>query len=636
MVLCIACFYSFYLIIIPKNGCFINALSAKMPRMKSKNIRNFCIIAHIDHGKSTLADRFLEITSTLAQRDMKHGQMLDTMDIEQERGITIKLQPVRMDYEHEGEKYVLNLIDTPGHVDFSYEVSRSLAACEGAILVVDATQGIEAQTLANCYMALDHDLEIIPVLNKIDLPSADVESRAKEIEDALGIPKEDIVAVSAKEGTNVESVLKKVIEVLPPPKEASVDDELKGLIFDSVYDPYKGVVIYVRLNSGSIKKGDTVYFLNTKKSIDVLEVGHFRPKYSPCNKLSAGEVGYVVTGLKSVRDARVGDTVWKAGNSKMELSDAKPLDGYSVVRPFVFAGVFCTDSDDYQILRDALSKLQINDSALTYEPEHSGALGHGFRCGFLGLLHMEIVQERLEREYNLSLIVTAPSVSYLVVTNKGEENMIASPAELPEPAFVSEIREPWVKIEILVPKDFVGAVMTLCSEKRAVSKNMQYLDEKRVLLTFEIPLASIVVDFYDSLKSVTSGYASMNYEYLDYRVGNLVKLDILIAGEIVDALSLIVHRDNAFYVGRNLTKKLKELVPRANFVIPIQASIGSKVVARETLSAYRKDVTAGLYGGDISRKKKLLAKQKKGKKRMKMVGKVELPQEAFLAVLKKD
>lgn len=603
--------------------------------MSTKNIRNFCIIAHIDHGKSTLADRFLEITNTLEKREMKHGQLLDTMDIEQERGITIKLQPVRMDWEENGESYVLNLIDTPGHVDFSYEVSRSLAACEGAILVVDATQGIEAQTLANCYMALEHDLEIVPVLNKIDLPSADVEQRAKELENALGIPKEEIIAVSAKEGTNVEQVLTKVIEKVPAPKDATDDDELKALIFDSVYDPYKGVVAFVRLQSGSIKKGDKVYFLNTKKEIDVLEVGHFKPKYSPANKLSTGEVGYIVTGLKSVREARVGDTIWKSGKNKISLNDAEALEGYSVVRPFVFAGVFCTNADDYSLLRDALDKLQINDSALSFEPEHSGALGYGFRCGFLGLLHMEIVQERLEREYNLDLIVTAPSVSYVVISSDGE-NKISSPAELPDPSKINAIKEPWVKVEILVPKEYVGPIMTLCTEKRAKSKDMQYLDENRVLLVFEMPLASIVVDFYDNLKSASSGYASMNYEYLDYRIENLVKLDILVGGEVIDALALIVHRDNAFYIGQKMTKKLKELIPKHQFPVALQASIGSKVIARETIAAFRKDVTAGLYGGDVSRKNKLLKKQKAGKKRMKMMGKVQVPQEAFLAVLKKD
>lgn len=602
-----------------------------------KNIRNFCIIAHIDHGKSTLADRFLEVTKTVEKRDMKHDQLLDTMELEQERGITIKLQPVRMDWEHNGEKYILNLIDTPGHVDFSYEVSRSLAACEGAILVVDATQGIEAQTLANCYMALDHNLEIIPVLNKIDLPAADVARRAQEIEDALGIAKEEVIPVSAKEGTNVEQLLATIVEKMPAPKGDSGDhDELKALIFDSVYDSYKGVVTYVRLKSGSIKKGDKVYLLNTRKQIDVLEVGYFKPKYQPCQMLHCGEVGYIVTGLKSVRDARVGDTIWRAGRQEIDLDQAIPLPGYHVVKPFVFAGVFCTNADDYPLLRDALEKLRLNDSSLSFEPESSGALGHGFRCGFLGLLHMDIVQERLEREYDLDLIVTAPSVSYVVVMSNGEEKVIASPSDLPDPSKIEAIREPWVKVEILSPQDCMGGIMTLCSDRRGVFKNVQYLDEKRVVMHFELPLASIVVDFYDYLKSLSSGYASMSYEYLDYRQDDLVKLDILVAGERVDALSLIVHRKDSFYTGQKLVKKLKEIIPRAQFVIPIQAAIGAKVIARETISALRKDVTGYLYGGDVTRKRKLLEKQKKGKKRMKMMGKVELPQEAFLAILRKD
>ncbi|PIZ75047.1 elongation factor 4 [Candidatus Peregrinibacteria bacterium CG_4_10_14_0_2_um_filter_38_24] len=599
------------------------------------NIRNFCIIAHIDHGKSTLADRFLEVTNTIAKRDMKHGQMLDTMELEQERGITIKLQPVRMEWEKGGEKYILNLIDTPGHVDFSYEVSRSLAACEGAILVVDATQGIEAQTLANCYMALDHGLEIIPVLNKIDLPSADVELRSKEIEDVLGISKDEIIAVSAKEGTNVELVLDRVIERIPAPKPFNVGDEFKALIFDSVYDTYKGVVTYVRVTSGEVKKGDKIYFLNTKTYIEVLEIGHFKPKYKPCQILRAGEVGYIVTGVRSVREARVGDTIWAAGSTGMDLPQAIALPGYSVVRPFVFAGVFCTDTDEYPMLREALDRLQLNDSSLSYVPEQSGALGSGFRCGFLGLLHMDIVQERLEREYDLDLIVTAPSVSYIAVTGK-DEVFVSSPSELPDPSHIDGIKEPWVKIEVLTPKDYVGSIMTLCTEKRGEFKNMQYLSLSRVLVIFELPLASIVIDFYDSLKSLTSGYASMNYEHLDFRLGNLVKLDFLIAGEKVDALSLIVHRNDAERIGREMTKKLKDLIPREQFVIPIQAAIGAKVVARETVSGFRKDVTSGLYGGDYSRKRKLLEKQKKGKKRMKMMGKVNLTQEAFLAVLKKN
>jgi GTP-binding protein LepA len=604
--------------------------------MKQSNIRNFCIIAHIDHGKSTLADRFLEVTNTISKREMKHAQMLDMMDLEQERGITIKLQPVRMDWEYKGEKYILNLIDTPGHVDFSYEVSRSLAACEGAILVVDATQGIEAQTLANCYMAMEHNLEIIPILNKIDLPSADVELRAQEIEDALGIPKEEVIAISAKEGTNVEKVLERVIERVPHPLEASTTGELKALIFDSIYDSYRGVVTYVRLQSGSIKKGDKLYFLNTKKEVGVLEVGYFRPKYVPADVLYAGEVGYVVTDLKSVREARVGDTMWQAAESGAELDKAIPLPGYHVVKPFVFAGIFCTETEDYNLLREALERLKLNDSALSFQPENSTALGFGFRCGFLGLLHMDIVQERLEREYDLDLIMTAPSVSYEIVMSDGEVIPISSAAELPDPAKIDQIKEPWVKVELLTPKDYIGNIMTLCTEKRGIYKNMHYLDKKKVIIQFELPLASIIVDFYDKLKSITSGYASMNYEYLENRAENLVKLDILVAGEKVDALAIIVHKDESFYVGQAMAKKLKELIPRAQFVIPIQAAIGGKIIARESIAAFRKDVIGCVYGGDYTRKRKLLEKQKKGKKRMKMMGKISLPQEAFMAVLKKD
>jgi GTP-binding protein LepA len=598
-------------------------------------IRNFCIIAHIDHGKSTLADRLIEITNTLSKREMKHEQMLDTMELEQERGITIKLQPVRMEWVHEGENYQLNLIDTPGHVDFTYEVSRSLAACEGAILVVDASQGIQAQTLANCYLALEHDLEIVAVLNKIDLPSADVERVGAEIEHTLGIPASEIIPISAKEGTNVDKLLAAVIEKIPAPKSQETE-ETKALIFDSVYDSYKGVVAYVRVKSGSIKKGDKVYFLNTKKSIEVLEVGCFRPQYQKTERLNTGEVGYVVTGLKTVREARVGDTIWKGGETEVDLSGAVPLRGYTEVKPFVFASIFSVDGDDYPLLRTALEKLQINDAALSFEPENSGALGHGFRCGFLGLLHMEIVQERLEREHNLDLIVTAPSVSYGVVLKNGEEFLIKNPAEFPEQAVIEYVKEPWVKLEILTPKEYVGAIMKLCQEKRGVQKNMQFIDQDRVILIIEIPLGSIVIDFYDSLKSISSGYASMNYEYLEFREGDLVKLDMMIAGEKVEALAQIVHRSDAPYLGRDLTKRLKELIPRANFEIAIQAAVGAKVIARETLGALRKDVTAKLYGGDRSRKDKLLKKQKEGKKRMKMIGKVELPQSAFLAVLKKD
>jgi len=603
--------------------------------MNIRNIRNFCIIAHIDHGKSTLADRFLEVTGTISKREMKRGQMLDTMELEQERGITIKLQPVRMDYVYNDEKYILNLIDTPGHVDFTYEVSRSLAACEGAILVVDAAQGIEAQTLANCYMAMEHNLTFIPVLNKIDLPSADVEQRAREIENTLGIPKEDIIAISAKEGTNVEDVLAAVVEKIPPPKESSEDDETKALIFDSVYDSYRGVVSYIRVMTGHIRKGDKIYLLHNRNELEAVEVGYFKPQYKPADVLYAGEVGYVVSGLKNVADARVGDTVWKPGKQSVTIAQAVPLDGYKEVKPFVFASIFCVEGDDFPILRDALQKLQLSDSALSFEPEQSGALGHGFRCGFLGLLHLDIVQERLEREYDLDLIVTAPSVSYIAVKKGGEEVFLSNPADLPDLASVLEIREPWVKVEVVTPKEYVGNIMQMSLEKRGLNKSMQYMDQNRVILIFEMPLAAIVTDYYDMLKSISSGYASMNYEYLEYRAGKLAKLDILVAGQKIDALSSIVHKDQAFYIGSELVKRLKGLIPRAQFEISLQAAIGSKVIARESLSALRKDVTAKLYGGDRSRKDKLLQKQKAGKKRMKKVGKIDLPQEAFMAVLKK-
>lgn len=602
----------------------------------TQKIRNFCIIAHIDHGKSTLADRLLELTATVSKRDMKHEQLLDTMELEQERGITIKLQPVRMEWEYNEEKYILNLIDTPGHVDFSYEVSRSLAACEGAILVVDATQGIEAQTLANCYLALEHDLTFIPVLNKIDLPSADVEGRSKEIENALGIPAEEIIAVSAKEGTNVEKVLEAVIEKTPPPKDFEEGSETKALIFDSIYDSYRGVVTYVRVVSGELKRGDKIVLLNNKRELEVIEVGYFKPKYVPANSLQTGEVGYVVTGLKDVKDARVGDTIWKPGTKALKASEASALSGYKEVKPYVFASIFCSEGDDYPLLRDALEKLQLSDAALTFEPEQSGALGHGFRCGFLGLLHLDIVQERLEREFDLDLIVTAPSVSYITVMKDGEERFVANPSAMPDPTHIEAVKEPWVKVEVLTPKDYVGAVMQMSLERRGLNTGMQYIDENRVIVVLEMPLASIVTDYYDQLKSITSGYASMNYEYLEYREGKLVKMDILIAGEPVDALSVIIHRDEAYGVGSSLTKKLKEVIPRAQFEIAIQAAIGGKIIARESLSALRKDVTAKLYGGDRSRKDKLLKKQKKGKKRLKKVGKIDLPQDAFMAILKRS
>jgi GTP-binding protein LepA len=602
-----------------------------------KNIRNFCIIAHIDHGKSTLADRFLEVTNTLSAREMKHGQMLDTMDLEQERGITIKLQPVRMDWEYKGELYQLNLIDTPGHVDFSYEVSRSLAACEGAILVVDASQGIQAQTLANCYMALEHNLTIIPVLNKIDLPAADVERRSIEIENALGIPREEIICISAKEGTNVAELLGRVIETIPAPKVLDQEAETKALVFDSVYDPYKGIVAYVRLMQGNLKRGQKVRFLNTKAEADIIEVGCFRPKYQSMPELSAGEVGYVVTGMKSVADARVGDTVWRVDKYwEAAVAKAKALPGYKRVTPFVFAGIFCVEGEDYPLLRDALDKLSLNDSALQFEPEVSGALGHGFRCGFLGLLHMDIVQERLEREYNLNLIVTAPSVSYKVKLSDGTEVTVANPADMPEPNYIVQIEEPWMKVEILVPREFIGSVMKLLNDRRGISRNLDYLDENRVNVIYEIPLASIVIDFYDQLKSISSGYASMSYDFLGFRPGDLVKLDMMINKETIDALSIVIHRSEAQTHGGAVAKRLKDLIPKAQFEIPIQAAIGAKVVARETISALRKDVTAKLYGGDRTRKDKLLKKQKEGKKRMKMFGNVEVPQKAFLAVLQRE
>ncbi|MFH1012294.1 MAG: translation elongation factor 4 [Candidatus Peregrinibacteria bacterium] len=598
-----------------------------------KNIRNFCIIAHIDHGKSTLADRFLQITNTIPEREMIHEQMLDTMELEQERGITIKLQPVRMDWNG----YILNLIDTPGHVDFTYEVSRSLAACEGAILVVDATQGIQAQTLANLHMALEHDLTIIPVINKIDMPAADPPRIKLEIENMLGIPREEVIEVSAKTGENVKQVLERVIERVPSPEFGGLrkqlkitnDKEAKALVFDSVYDTYRGVVTYVRMVSGTFKKGEKLQFINAKTDIEVLELGYFRPKYQPQKELLPGEVGYIVTGLKSVGEARVGDTI---GNNR----DASALPGYKKVIPMVYAGIYCVDGDDFPLLRDSLEKLTLNDAALIYEPDQSPALGSGFRCGFLGLLHMDIVQERLEREYDLNLIVTAPSVSYEIMPKNGEKITISSPSELPDPGTINTIAEPWVKMEVVCPKETVGAVMKLTQQRRGLYKNLSYMDADRVFLTFEMPLSTIIIDFHDALKNVTSGYGSMNYELIGYREENLVKLDMLIAGERIDSLSVMCHRTEAEGMGRRLAKKLKEVIPRAQFAIAIQASIGGKIVARETISAYRKDVTGYLYGGDVTRKRKLLEKQKKGKKRMKQMGSISLPQEAFQAILKKD
>lgn len=571
---------------------------------------------------------------------MTHGQFLDTMDIEQERGITIKLQPVRMDWKHEGKNYILNLIDTPGHVDFSYEVSRSLAACEGAVLVIDATQGIQAQTLANTYMAIEHNLEIIPVLNKIDLPAAEPEKRAEEIESVFGIPKEEIIQISAKEGTNVKQLLETIITKIPPPSARpalsapSAPMSAKALIFDSIYDPYRGVVAYVRVKEGEIKKGDSLYFMHNKKKFEALEVGCFRPQYEKHPCLKNGEIGYVVTGQKSVGDARVGDTIWKGKESNLEKATALP--GYKKVMPFVFASIFTVDADNYKELREALNKLSLNDASLQFEPERSGALGFGFRCGFLGLLHMEIVQERLEREYGLSLIVTSPSVVYKVTMKNGEEKTIATPSELPDGGIYDHVKEPWIKMEIVTPAEYIGVIMKICNDRRGLHKDTQYLNENRVIIVYEIPLATIVIDFYDALKSISQGYASVSYNFLDYRQSDLIKLDILIAGDRVDPLAHIMHRSEAQKTGKKITTKLKEIIPKHQFQIAIQAAIGGKIIARETIPALRKDVTAKLYGGDVTRKNKLLKKQKAGKKRLKMIGKVEMPQEAFLAILKKD
>ena len=602
------------------------------------NIRNFCIIAHIDHGKSTLADRFLEMTGTIDKRDMKHEQILDTMELEQERGITIKLQPVRMDWNG----YILNLIDTPGHVDFTYEVSRSIAACEGAILVIDATQGIEAQTLANLYMALELNLTIIPVINKIDMPAADPNRVKVEIENALAIPKEEVIEVSAKTGQNVDKLLQAIIDRIPAPNKSGMrkslnisnDNEGKALVFDSVYDSYRGVVAYVRMVSGTFKKGDKLRFLNAKTDIECTDLGYFRPKYQSQTELKPGEVGYVVTGLKSVGEARVGDTIWKGERSHLE--SVKPLPGYKKVIPMVYAGVYCVEGNDFPLLRDSLEKLKLNDASLTFEPTQSPALGSGFQCGFLGLLHMDIIRERLEREYDLDLIVTAPSVSYIIKGKDGVERTISSPAHLPDPSHIETIAEPWVKMEVVSPKTNVGAIMKIVQNRRGTFKNLTYMDEERVLMLFEMPLATMILDFYDALKNVSSGYASMNYDFMDYREDDLIKVDMIVAGEKVEGLSAMCHRSEAQALGSRLAKKLKEIIPRAQFQIAIQAAIGGKIIARETISAMRKDVTGYLYGGDRTRKDKLLKKQKAGKKRMKEMGGVVLPQEAFQAILKKD
>ena len=598
--------------------------------MDQKHIRNFSIIAHIDHGKSTIADRLIEYTGTLTEREME-AQVLDSMDLERERGITIKAQTVRLDYRGEdGEMYELNLIDTPGHVDFNYEVSRSLAACEGALLVVDAAQGVEAQTLANVYLALEHDLEIVPVINKIDLPSAEPDRVKAEIEDTIGLDTSAAVLTSAKTGIGIKEVLDAVVAYIPPP-EGSADAPLRALIFDSYFDPYKGVIANVRVKEGTIKKGMKLKLMATGKTFDVTDVGCFRPQPVDTGALGTGEVGFIAGALKDVRDVRVGDTVTTAEHPAKEA-----LPGYRGVTPMVFCGLYPEDSKDYDNLREALEKLQLNDAALVFEPETSIALGFGFRCGFLGLLHMDVIQERLEREYNLGLIMTAPSVVYHVCRTDGTMREVSNPADLPPQTEIDRIEEPCVKATVIVPKDYVGAVMEISQEKRGVFQTMDYLDATRVMVVYHIPLNEILYDYFDRLKSATRGYASLDYELIDYQTSNLVKLDILLNGDPVDALSTIVHRDRAVTRGRQLAVKLKGIIPQQMFEIPIQAAIGSKIIARENVRARRKDVLAKCYGGDITRKRKLLEKQKEGKKRMKAVGSVELPQEAFMAVLKID
>ena len=591
-------------------------------------IRNFCIIAHIDHGKSTLADRMMELTDTVAMRDMEN-QLLDTMDIERERGITIKATAVRMFYDHsDGKRYMFNLIDTPGHVDFTYEVSRSLAACEGAVLVVDATQGIEAQTLANVYLALDNDLEIMPVINKIDLPSAQPEHVIKEIEDVIGLEAEDAPLISAKTGQNVKEVLEKIVELIPPPTGKD-DAPLKALIFDSIYDNYKGALSYVRIVDGSVRPGMRIRSMATGKVFDVTEVGVFTPSLKSTSELTAGEVGYIAASIKTVADTKVGDTLTDDTNPTAEA-----LPGYKHVQPMVFCGIYPADGADYDSLRDALEKLALNDASLSFELETSQALGFGFRCGFLGLLHMEIIQERLEREFNLDLVTTSPSVVYKVKQIGGEECMIDNPSNMPPAASIEYMEEPMVEAHIMTPSDFVGAIMELCQEKRGVFVDMHYIEENRVTIKYNLPLNEIIYDFFDQLKSRSRGYASFDYELKGYQRSELVKLDFLLNGDMCDALSTIVHKDRAYTKGRAVAEKLKEVIPRQQFEIPIQAAIGGKIIARETVKAVRKDVLAKCYGGDITRKKKLLEKQKEGKKRMRQIGTVELPSDAFMSVLR--
>ncbi len=597
--------------------------------MAQARTRNFCIIAHIDHGKSTLADRLLEVTGTVSHRDMR-DQLLDQMDLERERGITIKLQPVRMDYALGGERYTLNLIDTPGHVDFSYEVSRSLACCEGAVLVVDATQGIEAQTLANVNLALEHNLTIVPVVNKIDMPNADREGTARELKDAFGFTDEEILFASGKTGEGVPALLEEIVKRVPPPT-GNESAPFRALIFDSVYDQHRGVISFIRIVDGSLAPRQSITMLGSKAEAESQEVGYFRPKFEHSAGLVAGDVGYVVTGLREVARARVGDTMALT----KDASRVTALPGYRQVKPMVYATIFPSSGDQYPQLRDAMDKLKLSDASLEFEPEHVPSIGFGFRTGFLGLLHMDIVQERLSREYGLDLVLTAPSVAYRIILSDGSETVVHNPASFPDPSRIREVREPWMLVDVICPPEHIGATMELATQRRAISRDIRYLGKNRVDVQLEMPLGNIILDFYDKLKGATSGYASLNYDFLEERPGELVKIDIVVAGEPVDALAAIVHRSTAAQDGRELIAKLKELIPRHQFEVALQAAIGGKIVARETISALRKDVTGYLYGGDVTRKMKLLNKQKKGKKRMKLIGKVEIPQEAFLAVLKK-
>ncbi|UTW68130.1 translation elongation factor 4 [bacterium SCSIO 12643] len=593
-----------------------------------KNIRNFCIIAHIDHGKSTLADRLLQETNTISEREAQ-DQLLDDMDLERERGITIKSHAIQMRYLQDGEEYTLNLIDTPGHVDFSYEVSRSIAACEGALLIVDATQGIQAQTISNLYLALDSDLEIIPVLNKMDLPSAMPDEVSDQIVDLIGCEYEDIIPASGKTGIGVDKILEAIVEKVPAPVGDPVAP-LQAMIFDSVFNSFRGIIAYIRVYNGTLKKRDLVKFLNTDKEYYADEIGVLKLNQEPCDTLSAGDVGYIISGIKVAREVKVGDTITRVEDP------CEPITGFEDVKPMVFAGVYPVENDDYEELRDAMEKLQLNDASLTYEPETSAALGFGFRCGFLGMLHMEIIQERLEREFNMTVITTVPNVSYIAHTKKGETYTVMNPSEFPDPAILEYVEEPYISAQIITKADFIGSIMTLCIEKRGILQTQNYLTTDRVEIIFHMPLGEIVFDFYDRLKTVSKGYASFDYHPIDYQRSNLVKLDILLNGDNVDALSALIHRDNAYNLGKKICSKLRELIPRQQFDIAIQSAIGAKIISRETVKAVRKDVTAKCYGGDISRKRKLLEKQKKGKKRMRQVGNVEIPQAAFMAVLKLD